>query len=286
MGNAGWRVSLRSLVSVRIRGGIPRLVVHEKYHGYVKWTLRGLAVLGIASSVIMFPEWYWALGFAIVLFLMQLSLGKAVVQYSTIFVQPQPDFVYDPAEWRAMAFAFPDPPAPDLLNVVGCAFGSVEYARKFFRLLAAWNNEAPEDRDDNIRLTFVIENDSEYSVYLFPSPDRAIVRQSMEDVRRDLKLEKYGKEQQQLVLHTIFCKRFPYSASCHLAQFVAQQPPDRPYWLKPFLWERDGTIKALFDEPSILKWRFKCARRDDLGKHDVEYHDGKWAARRGRKRGT
>ena len=100
-----WKISLRSFISLRWQKRIPRLIVHEKYEHSIKWTIRTLTFIALAASVIAFPVWFMALGFALVLFGLQQFFERAVFQYTTIYVQPLPDFTYDPDEWGAMTLA-------------------------------------------------------------------------------------------------------------------------------------------------------------------------------------
>lgn len=52
-----WNNSRRSLVSLRFRKGLPRLVAYEKYEKSIKWILRILTSIGIISSVFTLPFW-------------------------------------------------------------------------------------------------------------------------------------------------------------------------------------------------------------------------------------
>ena len=204
---------MRSLVNLRIERGLPRLIVHEKYEKSVKWTLRTLAAIGIVASVIAFPVWYLGLSFAVLMFLIQQFFERAIFQYTSIYVQPLPDFTYNPDEWKGMAFAFPAKPEDTDLNVVGCAFASLEYAQKFFSLVQAWNSNEAEDRDNNICLSFIVENEKEYSIYLYPNPDRKIVTKFFDQAEEQFKYEKYGKRHQKLIMHMVVCKTFPFRSA-------------------------------------------------------------------------
>ncbi len=163
----GWRVAISSLISVEWHGILPRLVVHEKYETVIKWTLRGLTLLAILSSLISLTK-YQSLFLAIVLTALEQFLERAVFQYTSMYVQPMPDFAFDPARWTGMGFAFPQRLEPGVLNLVGPAFDDEATARGFLRLLKAWNYNQDDDKNDNICLSFIVENDREYSAYLYP----------------------------------------------------------------------------------------------------------------------
>ncbi len=267
-----WDVSLRSLVSVRWKNYLPRLVLHEKFEKHAKWTARILTAVAILSSVIVFPAWYFSLSFAVFMFLVEQFVERCIFEYSSIYVQPMPEFALKNEEWRGMAFAFPQKPDPKLLNVVGCAFATREYAHKFFELLRQWNYHEKEDRDNNICLSFILEDETHYVAYLYPNPDRGTAKQFFDAAEEAQTLEKFGKEHQRLVMHMTLGKRFSFGHDAKLKVFVESQPEDRPFWLKPFLMGEDATLEMIYDEEPILKHHFKFKAKNDLTPQEYEYH--------------
>lgn len=269
-----WRIFLNSLISVRWKRGIPRLVIHEKYEKVIKRLLRIIACAGLLSSIITFQTWYISFSVAVALFLIEQFFEKSIFQYTTIYIQPMPDFKYIPEEWKGIAFAFPVNPNPRQLNVVGCAFGTEEYARKFFKLIKAWNYDKKVDTENNICLSFIIENEEKYSVYLYPNIDRKTVDQFFEKAEENQRFKKYGKEHQQLVMNMVFCKIFPYGKDSQLMQFINKQSLNRPFWLKPFIMKGDGSIEMIYSEEPILKYHYKFKKRRELLKNEFEYQHG------------
>lgn len=269
------KISLRSLIDVEIRKGLPRLIVHEQYETRVKWVIRTFMVLGVLISLIIITTWYVALSLALSIFLLQQFLEKAIFQYTSIYVQPMLETKYESAEWKAVAFAFPENPRETELNVVGLAFSSLEYARQFFRMISAWNHNQQDDIENNICLSFIVEDEKDYSTYLYPNPERKIIKETFKKIEEKRKYEKYGKQHQQLVTQVIFCKIFPYGPVSSLTKFATLQDPLRPYWLKPFLIKEGNKLEMLFDEPSILKHHFKFKKRSQLEEGEVEYRHGK-----------
>lgn len=268
----GWDVSIRSLISVRWKKHIPRLVLHEKFEKLAKWVARSITAVAILGSVIAFPAWYFSLSFAVIMFLAEQFIERCILQYTSIYVQPMPDFALKPEEWKSMAFAFPQGANPTLLNVVGCVFATKEYAHKFFELLRDWNYRKPEDSDNNICLSFILDDKSHYITYLYANPDRRTVKEGFDAIEKAQKLTKYGKEHQQLVMQMVLGNRFSYGDDAMLKVFVQNQPPDRPFWLKPFLQQQDGSVKMLYDEDPILKHHFKFKMKKDLTPQEYEYH--------------
>jgi len=266
-----WRVSLKSLIWVRWQKYLPRLVIHEKYERRVKWISRIVAIVAIVSSVLALERWYVRLSSALAIFLIEQFLERALFRYTSIYVQPWPDFQLDRETWTDMCFAYPENPQPNELNIVGPLFSNKEYANKFFNLLMDWNYRKSEDIDNNICLSFIMENERQYSVYLYPNLKRKTVGLFFKDAEEQQKYEKYGKEHQQLVMIMLFCKVFRYGKDPSLKRFLEIQTKNKPFWLKPFLKLDNGTIQMIYEEPSILKYHFKAKRRKDLRKNEVEY---------------
>jgi len=267
-----WDVSLRSLISIRWKNHLPRLVLHEKFEKHAKWTTRVITAVAILSSVIAFPVWYLSLAFAVFMFLIEQFVERFIFEYTSIYVQPMPDFALKTEEWKGMAFALPQEPDPNLLNVVGCAFATRDYGHKFFELLRDWNYHKKEDRDNNICLSFILEDETHYIAYLYPNPDRETVEEFFEAVEEAQKLEKFGKQHQRLVMHMVLGKRFPFRHDAKLKAFVGNQPNNRPFWLKPFLMGEDGSLEMIYDEEPILKHHFKFKAAKDLTPQEYEYH--------------
>jgi hypothetical protein len=262
-----WKISLKSLVSVRWHNHLPRLIIHEKYENHVKWTLCILFFAGIGLSLFVFTP-YLAFPIAALIGLTGLFFQKAIFQYTTIYIQPMPDFKYDPKEWKSMVFGFA--PSQKLLNFVGCAFSTEKTAHNFFKLLKSWNYDKNEDKDNNICISFIVENEKEYSVYLYPNSERKTIDESFHEVEESRKYEKYGKKHQQLIMHMVFYNTFPYDSNSQLKQFIKKQSSDCPFWLKCFAVKEDGQPKWV-SEDAILKFNFKFKCRKELQKNEVEY---------------
>jgi hypothetical protein len=268
-----WNISIKSLISVRWQNGIPHLVLHEKFEKHAKWTIRVITFIGILSSVIAFSAWFFSLFCAVMIFLIGQFLERCVFEYTSIYVPPLPTFEYKTKEWKGMAFAFPEEPNPKLLNVVGCAFETKDYAHEFFALLRDWNYQEKEDRDNNICLSFILDDGGKsYITYLYPNPNRQSVNKILDTAEEVQKSEKQGKQHQRLMFQYTLGKKFPYPADASLKTFVENQPKDRPFWLKPFLMHSDGKLEMLYDEDSILKCEFKFKEKKDLTPQEYEYY--------------
>jgi len=265
-----WDVSIRSLISLKWENSLPRLVLHEKFEKHARWTARTIAAIAVLSSIIAFRNWYTSLLFAVLMFLLEQFVERCVFQYTTIYVQPLPDFGLDTEDWKAMVFAFPTDDGPPAMNIVGCAFGTRGYAHAFFDVLRKWNYGQDEDRENNICLSFILVDEMHYVTYLYPSMDRHTVGATFDAVGKERELEKYGKQHQCLVMQVALGKKFPYGSDA-LGVFLEKQHENRPYLLAPFLMHEDGTFEAITDEKPVLKHHFKFREKAQLKRCDPEF---------------
>jgi hypothetical protein len=265
-----WWVNWRSFIDVRWERRLPRLVVHEKYEAHVKWVLRGAAGVGILSSLLTLNR-LTAFALSVGLFAFEQLLERAIFQYTTIIITPVPTFSIDMDEITGMAFGRPGRDDPRLLDLAGFAFKRRELAERFFELLQQWNYGEHEDRDDNIRLTFVWPNRGDgYYVCMYPNIARKGVKEHLEQWEKARAHKKPGKEQQGLVMMWTMRKTFA-GGSRGVKDFLARQQPGRPFWLQAFTSEDGTNPQIIYDIKPILKRHYHVANESELTRKDTEY---------------
>jgi len=255
---------------VRFEKYLPRLFLHEKHEKIVRWVLRGLTAIGIIASVIAF-SWYYSLSLAISLVALDVFLERTLFYYTSMYVQAMPDFEYDPDKWTANAFvSLGHPSDPKSKKIVGLVFNEKDYAQKFFELLRAWNHGGSDNSDENICLTFVTDEDM-YYVYLYPSFDKASIKNMHEDVKDENKLKKYGKEHFGLVMSMIICKGFSATHGYGLGLFVDNHTAGKPFLLAPFMQASGANPEPLNDIEPIQMYNYKAKIPSELTEDDFEY---------------
>lgn len=248
---------------------LPRLFLHEKNEKRVRWTIRVLTAVGIATSVISLP-WYQSLMLAIALLAVDYLLEKTLFYYNSMYVQPLPDFTYDPDKWVANAFvSLGEPSNPSSQKIVGLVFNDAEYAEKFFELLRSWNHGDSEDKDGNIRLSFITDEEM-YYVYLYPSFDKQSIKQTHDKFKQELALEKFGKEHLGLIVSLIICKGFETKHGYALGTFTENHPADKPFLLAPFMHKNNANPEPLFDIEPIRMHSYKARIPKELTEEDFE----------------
>lgn len=255
--------------SIRWEGPFPRLVLHEKHEGKVKWSLRVITAIGIVTSLVTLPP-IFGFSLAVALVPLDVFLEKTLFYYTSMYITAFPDFVYDPDKWSAMAFISVGPFSPASDKIVGLVFTEQEYAANFFDLLRAWNYGSSEDGENNIQLTFVTDEDR-YYVYLYPSIERKTIKETFAKVRRQNRLKKYGKEHLGLVMQMIICHTFNTAGDYALGQFTESHPNGKHFLLAPFLSESGGSPKPITEIEPISKFHYKAKIPTELTEEDFEY---------------
>lgn len=266
--------------NIRIDKKKKRIILHEKYEPTIKEILRVLAVIGIVSSVLTLPI-PLSLILSISLVLVEQVLEKAGFMFNTLFIQPIPTPEdLKKAEWYANMFGLVQGNVADKKFLVGLVFKDKEAGEKIFKCISAWNNHEKWDMEDNIKLSFIIENEKDYSTYLYPSANRKVIK------KFESKIRKNGKQHNKLIFMLVMCKVFSYGKESNFYKFKEEYKKfslfsidGRPQENKQFplqgFYLKDRKILPL-DSPLIEKFHLKIKERKSLTKGDIEYEHGKF----------
>ena len=156
------------------------------------------------------------------------------------------------------------------LNAVGLVFNDGAYAIRFVDFLMAWNHGDREDKDNNIRLSFITDEDR-YYVFLYPSPKKKTVRHFFAKVRKSGRRANSGKEHIGIEIFQIFYKSFDTMAAGYsLGTFVKKQKKNMPFYLMPV--HSSGRKMGLaHPDHWIKKWHYTAQNRLELTPDDYEY---------------
>jgi hypothetical protein len=185
-----------------------------------------------------------------------------------VFVQPVPEFEWEPEKIGGLAYVIPHDPDAGLPMAIGPAFTDAVFAAKLFRLIRSWNSDEDRDSEDNVKLSFVMEAEQSYSMILYPSMDRREVREWFG--RTD------NQSDAQLVAYWVFCKRFNLVSLAGLSLFAERHREGQEFFLGAFAWpgEDGGKPEKLTAIHPLIKRHFKIMRREELQPNQVEYWAG------------
>lgn len=264
-----WKIETSSFISLEWRNSIPRLILHEKYENKVKWVLRVLTFVGIATSLITL-EWYQGVILSILLLLIEQFFERTIFEYTTIIFQSLPNFEIDGKRWKTMAFAFPE--NPDDLPFMGPAFDSEEYARNLFEYIKSWNNIDGDDAENKIIVSFIMEPNSTYTFFIYANPQREELREKFGQIEEKRKYEKYGKRHQQLFMQVTLAHNFEYKDGLMVDKFLKTYNQNEPFYFTPYFHNSEANQLKVLNTLSIKKYQYKIKKRSELTKNDHEYY--------------
>ncbi|SDH80550.1 hypothetical protein SAMN04488062_11512 [Flavobacterium omnivorum] len=267
-----WKIDSNTLVRVEWKKYYPKLIVHEKYEKYVKWTLRALTVIGILLSFLILP---YEVGIILtfILFFIGRFFEKTLFEYSVMILQPFSTFEVEYDQWLTNGYFLLNPEIPKengYLNYFGPAYAEKEYAIKFFKYIKSWNLDEDIDEDNNICISFILEEDSSYSTFLYSNPKRKWINNMFNEYENAMKVEKYGKSQQSTLIQMIYWNNLKISNGMFFTKFLDQQKNNENFFFAPFYIENKQPV--LIDELKILKMDYKVKHRKELTKTETEYY--------------
>ena len=189
-------VDSNTLVRFECRKWYPALVVHERFENIVKWILRIIAFVSIATSVFSINERYLSLGLSILIFLVEQFFERTVIEYTVMVFQPPPDFEVEYGQWKTNGFMIPKEGNGTDLAHFGPSYLSEEYAEKFFIYLRRWvNDNSNDDKENCLVVSLVIEPNEQYTTYFYANLGRKRLDYMSKAIENATKLDKYGKRQ-------------------------------------------------------------------------------------------
>ena len=247
----------------------PKLFLNEKNEKIVKWGIRAITLFGITTSVISL-SWQYSLATSISLVLINAFLEKTLFYYTTLYVTAMPDFEYEPDKWTANCFiSLGHPTDPNSKKIVGLVFNDKEYANNFFNLLKDWNHGSSDNSENNIVLTFIIDEDR-YYVYLYPSFEKESIKGMHKRVEEENKLTKFGKEHIGIVMSLIICKYFSTTHGFGLGMLIDNHPQDKQFTLGAFFHVEGGDPTPIQEIEPIKMYAYKAKTAGELTEDDFE----------------
>jgi hypothetical protein len=268
-------VSIESSTLIRIswRHYYPVLIVHEKFEKILKWTLRIIAFVGIGTSILTIDHWYFSFGLAILIFVVERFFENTIIEYTSMLVQPLPDFEVERNQWKTNGFRIPQVKDGINLAYFGPGYADREYAIKFFTYLRSWiNDNGNDDTEDNLVVSFVLEPNEQYTTYLYANPKRKRLSYQFKFLGDSNRLEKYGKKQQQFIAQMLYWNTLDFKYGSYIKMFLEFQSTSEPFYLIPCVTPLNNQPLEFLYDYSIKKYYYKLRKRKELLRHDIEYY--------------
>lgn len=265
-------VNSNTLVRIEWRKFYPILVVHEKFEKILKWILRIIAIGGIASSIISIPDWYLGLALAVIIALIEQFFERTIIEYTTMIVQPFPDFKIENGQWKTNGFMLPKEKNDEDLTYFGPSYKSETYAINMFKYFISWiDNNSQDDKDNNLIVSLIIEPNEEYTTYIYANLGRKRLDYMFKFYGDLSRLEKYGKRQQQFITQMFYWNTLDFKDGFYIKKFLEFKDENDPYYFTPSVLQPFGLPPKFLTEYSIKKYHLKIKKREELVKGEPEY---------------
>jgi hypothetical protein len=266
-------VNLNSLLRFEWRRYYPVLIVHEKFEKTVKWILRIFAAIGIGTSVLTINHWYYSLGLALIIFLIEQFFENSIFEYTTMILQPPPPFEIDYGQWKGNGFMIPKYPDGDDLPYFGPSYIDESYAIKFFKYLKTWiNDNSNDDIENNLVVSLIIEPSEEYTTYIYANPGRKRLDVLFKIFAKESQYEKKGKKQQKFIAQTFYWHTLDFKEGYHIKQFLDIYDAKKTFYFTPSVLQPFNLPPKFLLEYSIKKYHLKIKNRKEVNKSEPEYH--------------
>jgi hypothetical protein len=263
------KVDIRTLIEIRKDGRLPKLYVHEKFEKPLKWIIWTVATISFLTIFLSLDSYALSVSIGLGLFVLSFIFDRAIVKYTTLIVQPFPDFDIDYDQWyNVMTVSTTD--YKKNVNVVGFVYKDMEYAKKFFKYIKSWNFDLADDKEKNIILSIVEEANGAFTFYIYASPYRKNLDQMFKMVAADnfLEKKKEGKIQEGLIIQMAYWHTIKYTDNKHMIDFFKNQPADEKFMFVPSIKQSNGY--AIDIDSQIILHGYKYSKRKDLHKYSTE----------------
>lgn len=215
-----WRVDTKTLIEFRKEGKLPRLYVHEKFEKPLRWIVWIISFISFITIFIALDSYFLSVGIGLCLFGLSFVFDRAIVKYTSIVVQPLPEFEIDYNQWiNVMTVSEPD--YKKHINLIGFVYKDMVYGKRFFNYIKEWNFREAIDKDANIILSIVEENDGAYTFYLYANPSRKNLDLMFKDeeIKTFMSKSKKDKVQERLVMEMAYWHTIHYTDNKHMRDF-------------------------------------------------------------------
>jgi hypothetical protein len=265
-----WIIDTKTLFRIEWKKFYPKIVFHEKYETKIKWILRILTLIGLLTSFITLePQFSFLL--SLCLLLIEQFLERIIFEYSVIIVKPFPKFKFDNTEWLTNGYLFPQVEfyeGKKLPIYFGFVFKSKQYGYDFFQYIKEWIANPDDDKEKQICLSFVIENNNTYSTYLYPNTNLEKLKTTFNKIKEDKKIEKYGKEQQSMIMSISFSKVLELDENSLFQTFINKQPRNFPFYFEGYYLENNEMITI--ENTRIKLYDYKISNRKEINEDEIE----------------
>lgn len=262
-----WIRQRQTLIDIRFDGIIPKITLNEKYENLIKFIIRIFTIAGFIMIFISLP-YFMNIILSLILFTFEQILERVLFSFTSLFIHPIPN--YDGDNWLGMGFLYREDDYE-----ISILFNEPDNAKDVYSCIKAWNYNNDIDSENNIKLSFVLEEDGlTYTVYIYPNPDRKIAKEAFKEMEHERRLKGDRSEHKPLSLMVVMAKQFDLTGST-FEDFMTVFRKDSEYFLSAW-YLINGNPSRLLDITPIKKNHLLICNRSELDPISVEFQHGQY----------
>lgn len=248
-----------------------KLAMPEKYKPAIKKAKWALALLGLVSSLIIFPSILYSFAFSLFLLAIGAFVERVIFHYSPLYIQPLPNFKIENEKWLGMTYGYTaSPDMSVVIPLIGLFFSEEAYAKKVYDLLLEWNYGEHIDLDNNIQASLILRGDKEYTFFIYPNAERETAKRFFEQTEAERKKTSLTDLQIKEFLQLVMGKGCKISDKNRFDEFIELFKEKKNFFLQ-LLVMKNGKPEEIPGVGNFKKLHLKIKREEELDRKDIEY---------------
>lgn len=267
-------INIRLNFPIKKTDGKIKIVVSAKYKSIIKFIKYILAILGLSAAFFTFQSVFFAFLFSLVLFFVGLLLEKSLFSHYSMYITPLPNFEIEAEKWIGTSFGYAITENMDKIPLVEWVFSDEEYARRMHSLILAWACGEYRDKEKNVCLSVIINEDSDYTFYCYPNPDRKYAKHFRSEVESEIKKNKATRDDLHKELSVLFIlgRNFDITEYSFLPEFKRKYKSGSPFLFR-IMYNNDESqgCEEIEGLKNFIFYNLKIKKEKELTRKDVEY---------------
>jgi len=255
---------------IQRKGKLFEIVVSENHKAFVKSLKFLFTIIGLFSAFIAFQTVFISFLLGLFIFIISWTLERILFSYPTLYVTPFADFEIEPGKWLGTTWGYSTTEKREFeIPVVGILLSEKEYAQKIYSLLLRWSFGQLRDKDKNICVSAIIDNDdSGYTFFCYPNYNRVPAKYFHEHLEKNMPERTVHSPN---FLMQVFWKSCSIPKESYFPTFRKRYTNGVPIMFQLHILDKNGKpIIAEGTQPFFL-FSLKIKYRKELNREDLEY---------------
>ena len=251
-----------------------KIVVDGRFCRFIKALKYLIAAIGLFSSYIITGSPHLSFIFSLGLFAFSALVEKVIFTYSNMYIHNLPDFKIENEKWTGMSFGVAREPGgnPEMdIPLVGMIMEDKEYAQKIDRLLMSWCYNKPNDTENNISSSVVLDGTKRYTFFIYPNTEKPNAINFFSEAENEPKEDDKSLEPRRLHVMLVLGKGCEVSQNSYFPTFIKRYRKGVPYILSLVVQNGSDSVNVVEGTNKYFLYDLKNKDREKLTRKDIEY---------------